>query len=111
MTPMHRNIALAAIAECQKADGVAAIISVGSGTTSTPEMTYDMRAHGLKQETLLLSSPDTAAHAIEIAETLIRSGNVDLIVTVGAGLNGLTNALGIQLPEIAARNGTILITL
>ncbi|KKT45405.1 MAG: Protein RecA [Candidatus Gottesmanbacteria bacterium GW2011_GWA2_44_17] len=69
------TLALHVIAEAQKQGGAAAFIDA--------EHALDpKRAHGIgvKLEDLLLSQPDNGEQALEIAETLIRSGGVDVIV-------------------------------
>jgi recombination protein RecA len=69
------TICLHAIAEVQKAGGVAAFIDV--------EHALDpVRAQkiGVNLDSLLISQPDYGEQALEIAETLIRSGGVDIIV-------------------------------
>ncbi len=69
------TLTLHAIAECQKAGGVAAFIDA--------EHALDVRyakALGVEPERLLVSQPDSGEQALEIAETLIRSGAVDLLV-------------------------------
>jgi len=69
------TLALHAIAECQKAGGIAAFVDA--------EHALDVRyakALGVQPERLLLSQPDSGEQALEITETLIRSGAVDLVV-------------------------------
>jgi recombination protein RecA len=69
------TLTLHAIAECQKAGGIAAFIDA--------EHALDVRyaeALGVVPERLLLSQPDSGEQALEIAETLIRSGAIDLLV-------------------------------
>src|SRR3990167_5002148 len=69
------TLALHVIAEAQKKGGAAAFVDA--------EHALDpKRAHGIgvKLEDLLLSQPDNGEQALEIAETLIRSGGVDVIV-------------------------------
>jgi recombination protein RecA len=63
------------VAECQKKGGMAAYIDM--------EHALDPRyaSHcGVDIENLLISQPDTGEQALEIAETLVRSGAVDLVV-------------------------------
>ena len=69
------TLCLHAIAEVQKQGGVAAFIDV--------EHALDpVRAEkiGVNLEEVLISQPDYGEQALEIAETLIRSGGVDIIV-------------------------------
>jgi len=63
------------VAEAQKRGGVAAFIDMEHAL----DPTYAARC-GVDVEELLISQPDTGEQALEIAETLIRSGAVDLIV-------------------------------
>ncbi len=69
------TIALQAIAECQKAGGVAAFIDAEHALD-----TSYARALGVQIEDLLISQPDNGEQALEIAETLVRSGVVDLVI-------------------------------
>src|SRR5690349_16372690 len=62
------------IAEAQKKGGVAAFIDV--------EHALDpgyARACGVNVDELLVSQPDTGEQALEITETLIRSGGIDVV--------------------------------
>ncbi|HDQ73701.1 MAG TPA: recombinase RecA [Chloroflexi bacterium] len=63
------------VAEAQKQGGVAAFIDMEHAL----DPTYAARC-GVDVENLLISQPDTGEQALEIAETLIRSGAVDIIV-------------------------------
>ena len=69
------TVALHAIAEVQKKGGYAAFIDAEHAL----DPIY-ARKLGVDIENLLLSQPDTGEQALEIAEALIRSGAVDLIV-------------------------------
>ena len=69
------TLALHIIAEAQKAGGVAAFVDVEHALD--PE--YAKRI-GVDVQDLLVSQPDMAEEALEITETLIRSGAVDVIV-------------------------------
>jgi len=69
------TLAIHAIAECQKKGGIAAIIDA--------EHAFDRfyAEHlGVNTEELLISQPDNGEQALEIAENLIRSGAIDIIV-------------------------------
>lgn len=69
------TLAIHAIAECQKKGGIAAIIDA--------EHAFDKsyaEALGVDTENLLISQPDNGEQALEIAEHLIRSGAIDIIV-------------------------------
>jgi recombination protein RecA len=63
------------IAEAQRKGGVAAFIDVEHAL----DPTY-ARACGVDVDELLVSQPDTGEQALEITETLIRSGGVDCVV-------------------------------
>ena len=51
-----------------------------SSTSSTPWIPGYARACGVNVDELLVSQPDTGEQALEITETLIRSGGVDVVV-------------------------------
>ncbi|RUS48237.1 recombinase RecA [Cohnella sp. AR92] len=69
------TVALHAIAEVQKAGGQAAFIDAEHAL----DPIY-ARNLGVNIDELLLSQPDTGEQALEIAEALVRSGAVDIIV-------------------------------
>ncbi len=69
------TLALHVIAEAQKAGGIAAFIDAEHALD--PE--YAGRI-GVKLPELLISQPDTGEQALDIVESLVRSGNVDVIV-------------------------------
>ena len=69
------TLALHVIAEAQKAGGVAAFIDAEHAIDPTRA-----KSIGVDLDNLLLSQPDNGEQALEIAETLIRSGGVDVIV-------------------------------
>ncbi|MCX6256721.1 MAG: recombinase RecA [Bacteroidia bacterium] len=69
------TLAIHAIAEAQKAGGIAAFIDA--------EHAFDRfyaEALGVDIENLLISQPDNGEQALEIADQLIRSGAIDIIV-------------------------------
>jgi len=69
------TLAIHAIAECQKNGGIAAFIDA--------EHAFDQfyaQKLGVDIENLLISQPDNGEQALEIADSLIRSGAVDLLV-------------------------------
>lgn len=69
------TLAIHAIAQCQKAGGIAAFIDA--------EHAFDrFYAENLGVDTgnLLISQPDNGEQALEVAENLIRSGAIDIIV-------------------------------
>ncbi len=63
------------VAEAQKRGGIAAFIDMEHAL----DPTY-AEACGVNTEELYISQPDTGEQALEIAETLIRSGAVDVVV-------------------------------
>jgi len=69
------TLTLHAIAECQRRGGTAAFIDAEHAL----DPAYAKRI-GVDVENLLLSQPDNGEQALEIAETLVRSNAVDLIV-------------------------------
>ncbi len=69
------TLALHAIAEAQKAGGIAAFIDAEHAL----DPTY-ARNLGVNIDELWVSQPDTGEQALEIAESLVRSGAVDMIV-------------------------------
>ncbi|MBI2618338.1 recombinase RecA [Candidatus Kaiserbacteria bacterium] len=69
------TLSLHAIAEAQRAGGVCAFIDAEHALD--PE--YAKRI-GVKIEELLVSQPDTGEQALEIVESLVRSGKIDIIV-------------------------------
>jgi recombination protein RecA len=69
------TVSLHAIAEVQKQGGTAAFIDAEHAL----DPVYASRL-GVNIEELLLSQPDTGEQALEIAEALVRSGAVDIIV-------------------------------
>ncbi len=69
------TVCLSIIAEAQKAGGVAAFIDAEHALDPTWA-----KILGVKLEDLLISQPDTGEQGLEIAEALIRSGGVDLVV-------------------------------
>jgi recombination protein RecA len=69
------TLAIHAIAEAQKAGGIAAIIDA--------EHAFDpsyARKLGVDTDELLISQPDNGEQALEIADNLIRSGALDIVV-------------------------------
>jgi recombination protein RecA len=69
------TLALHVIAEAQKAGGVAAFVDAEHALD--PEYA---RRIGVKLTELLISQPDTGEQALDIVESLVRSGNVDVII-------------------------------
>src|SRR4030066_649916 len=69
------TLALNAIAEAQKTGGSAAFIDAEHAL----DVSYASKL-GVKIDDLLLSQPDTGEQALEVVETLVRSGALDVIV-------------------------------
>ncbi len=69
------TLALSAIAQAQKAGGAAAFIDAEHAL----DVTYAAKL-GVNINDLLISQPDTGEQALEVTETLVRSGAIDIIV-------------------------------
>ncbi len=69
------TLALHAVAEAQKAGGICAYVDAEHAL----DPDYAKRL-GVKTDDLLVSQPDTGEQALEIVESLVRSGKVDIIV-------------------------------
>lgn len=69
------TVCLHAIAEVQKKGGVAAFVDVEHALDSVRA-----KRIGVNLDDMIISQPDYGEQALEIAETLIRSGGVDIIV-------------------------------
>ncbi len=69
------TLALSTIAEAQKDGGVAAFVDAEHAL----DVSY-ARKLGVNTKDLLISQPDTGEQALEITETLVRSGAVDILV-------------------------------
>src|ERR1700724_2764692 len=69
------SLALHAVANAQKAGGIAAFIDAEHALD--PEYAKNL---GVDTDALLVSQPDTGEQALEIADMLIRSGAVDILV-------------------------------
>jgi recombination protein RecA len=69
------TITLHAIAEAQKKGGIAAFVDAEHAL----DVSY-ARKLGVRTDDLLISQPDTGEQALDIVETLVRSGAIDLIV-------------------------------
>jgi recombination protein RecA len=96
------TLALHVVAEVQKAGGVAAFIDAEHALD--PSYAHKL---GVNLDDLLVSQPDTGEQALEITDTLVRSGAVDIIVidsvaalTPRAEIEG---EMGDQLPGLQAR--------
>jgi len=96
------TLTLQTIAECQKAGGTAAFIDAEHAL----DPIYAQKL-GVNVDELLLSQPDTGEQALEIADMLVRSNAVDIVVidsvaalTPKAEIEG---EMGDQLPGLQAR--------
>jgi recombination protein RecA len=96
------TLALQTIAQCQKRGGTAAFVDAEHAL----DPTYAAKL-GVKVEDLLVSQPDTGEQALEIADMLVRSNAVDMVVidsvaalTPRAEIEG---DMGDQLPGLQAR--------
>lgn len=69
------TVCLSVIAQAQKAGGVAAFIDAEHALDPSWAQTI-----GVNLDELLISQPDTGEQALEIAESLIRSGGIDVLV-------------------------------
>jgi recombination protein RecA len=69
------TLALHAVAQCQRQAGVAAFVDAEHAM----DVGYAAKL-GVNIDELLVSQPDTGEQALEIADTLVRSGAVDLVV-------------------------------
>ena len=69
------TVALHVIAEAQKQDGIAAFIDAEHAL----DPNYAKKL-GVDTENLIISQPDTGEQGLEIAEALVRSGAVDIVV-------------------------------
>ena len=69
------TLALHATAEAQKLGGITAFIDAEHAL----DISYAKRL-GVRTDDLLISQPDTGEQALEIAEVLVRSGAIDLVI-------------------------------
>ncbi|MBW1777689.1 MAG: DNA recombination/repair protein RecA, partial [Deltaproteobacteria bacterium] len=69
------TLALHAVAEAQRKEGIAAFIDAEHAL----DIHYAKRL-GVNSDELLVSQPDTGEQALEIAEMLVRSGAIDIVV-------------------------------
>ena len=96
------TLTLQAIAQCQKNGGTAAFVDAEHAL----DPTYAAKL-GVNVEDLLVSQPDTGEQGLEIADMLVRSNSVDMVVvdsvaalTPRAEIEG---EMGDQLPGLQAR--------
>jgi len=69
------TLALHAVAECQKAGGIAAFVDAEHAL----DPIYAQKL-GVDVNELLISQPDTGEQALEITDTLVRSGAIDILI-------------------------------
>jgi recombination protein RecA len=96
------TLALHVIAEAQKAGGICGFVDAEHALDAVYA-----RKLGVKLDDLLISQPDTGEQALEITDTLVRSGAIDVLVvdsvaalTPRAEIEG---EMGDQLPGLQAR--------
>jgi recombination protein RecA len=96
------TLALHAIAEAQRAGGICGFVDAEHALDAT-----SARKLGVNLDDLLISQPDTGEQGLEIADTLVRSGAIDILVidsvaalTPRAEIEG---EMGDQLPGLQAR--------
>ena len=96
------TLALQTVAECQKRGGIAAFVDAEHAL----DPAYAKKL-GVNIDELLISQPDTGEQALEIADTLVRSGAVEVLVidsvaalTPRAEIEG---DMGDSLPGLQAR--------
>lgn len=96
------TLALSAIAQAQRRGGVAAFIDAEHAL----DIHYAQRI-GVNIDDLLVSQPDTGEQALEIAETLVRSGAVDIVVVDSVAAlvprAEIEGEMGDSLPGLQAR--------
>lgn len=96
------TLALSVVAQAQKAGGIAAFIDAEHALD--PNFAAAM---GIKVEDLLVSQPDTGEQALEIAEALVRSNAVDVIVVDSVAAlvpkAELEGEMGESMPGLQAR--------
>ncbi|KJU83937.1 recombinase RecA [Candidatus Magnetobacterium bavaricum] len=96
------TLALSSIAQAQKTGGIAAFIDAEHAL----DVSYATRI-GVKVPELLISQPDSGEQALEVAESLVRSGALDIIVidSVAALVPKaeIEGEMGDQLPGLQAR--------
>ena len=96
------TLTLQAIAQCQKQGGTAAFIDAEHALGPI----YAAKL-GVNVDDLLLSQPDTGEQALEIADMLVRSGSIDIVVIASVAAlppkAEIEGEMGDQLPGLQAR--------
>jgi recombination protein RecA len=75
MVTHNTTLALSVVSNCQKNGGIAAYVDVENAI----DLNY-CKNIGIDVDSLIFSQPDFGEQALDIVETLVRSGGVDLIV-------------------------------
>ncbi len=84
------TLALRAAAACQQHDGLVSIIDVRHAFD-----THYASALGVDTASLLVHQPEDAAAALKLAQTLVRTGTIDLLL-----LDSITAPVGVHPPEM-----------
>ena len=96
------TLCLSVVAEIQKAGGVAAYIDAENAL----DPVYAAKL-GVNVPDMLISQPDTGEQALEIADMLVRSGGVDIVVIASVAAlvpkAEIEGEMGDQLPGLQAR--------
>lgn len=96
------TLALHAIAEAQKAGGICAFVDAEHAM----DPIYAKKL-GVNVDELLISQPDTGEQALEICDTLVRSGAIDILVVDSVAAltpkSELEGEMGDSLPGLQAR--------
>ncbi|SMF85241.1 RecA protein [Tistlia consotensis] len=96
------TLALHVVAEAQKAGGTCAFVDAEHAL----DPTYAVKL-GVNVEELLISQPDAGEQALEIADTLVRSGAIDVLVVDSVAAlvprSELEGEMGDQMPGLQAR--------
>ena len=89
------TLCLQVVAEMQKLGGVAAFIDAEHALD--PQYAQKLGVH---VGDLLISQPDTGEQALEIADMLVRSGSVDIIVVDNASRDGSVELVATEFPQV-----------
>lgn len=96
------TLALQTIAQAQKAGGCCAFIDAEHAL----DISYAQKL-GVKLDSLYISQPDTGEQALEITDTLVRSGSLDVLVIDSVAAltprSEIEGEMGDQLPGLQAR--------
>src|SRR5262249_2547615 len=96
------TLALHVVAEAQRNGGIAAFVDAEHALDPT-----FAKKLGVKVDELLISQPDSGEQALELADTLVRSGAIDVLVVDSVGAltpkAELEGEMGDSLPGLQAR--------